>query len=187
MIETIYRYWRGIVMALGVGLLVLGATVVFKQDAPEIEIIPAPEKQPSGEKLIVDIEGAVIKPGIYQLPPESRLNDLLIACGGLDQEADRDWVAKNLNLALPLLDGAKIYVPEAGEILGNLQTDRKVNLNNAQASELETLPGIGPSFAQKIIEYRQKNNGFKSVEEIMAVSGIGQKTFERIKDKITIY
>jgi len=185
-LQTISRHWREGVIVLGLSLVALGLAVLFRSDSSsEIEIIPA--QKPS--RLVVDIEGAVINPGVYELKSGSRINDLLIACGGLSQEADRDWVAKNLNLASPVIDGAKIYIPQAGEegaVVGAAAAGL-VNINQADASLLETLPGIGPSFAQKIIDYRQANQGFKSVEELMAVPGIGKKTYDRLRDEVTVF
>jgi len=190
-INIVYRYWREGVMVLGFGLVAAGLATIFKgTSSSEIEIIPAQEVEQVSSQLVVDIQGAVIKPGVYKLDLGSRVNDLLIVCGGLSQEADRKWVAKNLNRASVLVDGAKIYIPQvdekAGQVAGS-QSGNLVNINQADLSRLETLSGIGPSFAQKIIEYREAHGGFKSTEELMAVPGIGRKTFDRLKDKITIY
>jgi len=197
LVKTIYRYWREGVTVLGFGLVAIGLATIFKGgSSSEIEIIPAQETEQVSSQLVVDIQGAVMKPGVYKLNLGSRVNDLLIACGGLSQEADREWVAKNLNRASVLVDGAKIYIPQLDERMGQVSGSQSgnlpaqtglVNINQAGQSQLETLSGIGPGFAQTIIEYREAHGGFKSTEELMAVPGIGRKTFDRLKDEITIY
>jgi len=190
--EQGYRYWRSIALVGGILLAATGLWLILPQDSPqEIEIIPA-ETEKEETEVIVDIAGAIRKPGVYSLPAGSRIQDLLIACGGLSQTADREWVAKNLNRAAPLTDGVKIYIPhqqeERGKIAGShTQAGNLVNINQAEAALLESLPGIGPSMAQRIIEYRQSQGGFKSLEELMAVPGIGPKTFHRLKDQITLF
>lgn len=174
------------------GLGILGANF-WGQKEEGIEILPA-EEAIRGD-IFVDLQGAIERPGVYQLPAESRVNDLLIAAGGLSNQADRDWAAKNLNLAQKLEDGAKIYVPKKGEAplrsssfagqVGQIAGSQfgKININTASSSELVELPGIGPAYAQRIIE----NRPYQSVEDLLKVPGIGPKTLEKIKDKITVY
>jgi competence protein ComEA len=119
-----------------------------------------------------------------------RVNDVLIKAGGLSAKADRDWVAKNLNLAEKLVDGQKIFIPKIGDVLGNFQLsnsnlqDKIVRINSTTVDQLDTLSGIGPSIAKRIINYRDKNGGFKNIEELKLVLGIGDKLFEEIKDGI---
>jgi len=114
-----------------------------------------------------------------------------VAAGGLSAKADRDWVEKNLNKAEKLVDGQKIYIPKVGEeiktdqVLGSSTTETKiVRINTATIEQLDTLTGVGPSIAQRIIYYRTKNGGFKDVEELKLVSGIGDKLFEKIKNDV---
>ncbi len=108
--------------------------------------------------------------------------------GGLLKTADE----KQINFAMKLYDEMVIYIPEINE-LGpevsypgemNSNNDEKVNINQADAAELETLPGIGPSKAATIIQYREENGSFKEIEELMNISGIGEKTFEKLKEQI---
>ncbi len=178
-------------MFIGLGLVAAGLALVFKpQSSLEVEIIPA-ESDNQMQEVLVDIEGAVVSPGVYRLSAGSRINDLLISCQGLSEDADREWVAKNLNKAALLIDGAKIYIPQKGEstsaVAGSKTERGLVNINQADAVLLETLPGIGPSFAKKIVDYRKINGGYKSLEELMAVSGIGKSLYSQVKDLITIY
>jgi competence protein ComEA len=144
-----------------------------------------------GSKILVDVGGEVIKPGVYELKNGDRINDALVAAGGLSAKADRDWVEKNLNKAEKVVDGQKIFIPKIGEevktenVLGSSTTESKiVRLNTATLEQLDTLNGIGPAMAQRIIDYRTQNGGFKNIEELKLVSGIGDKLFEKIKNDV---
>ncbi|MFH1601469.1 MAG: helix-hairpin-helix domain-containing protein [Candidatus Shapirobacteria bacterium] len=194
-IKAIYHYSPQAVIILGILLAAAGAAYVFlpSSSSSQVEIIKADEQEETGV-LIADISGAVIQPGVYTLSAGSRLNDLLIAAGGLSIEADRDWVEKNINRAAPLIDGAKIYIPKIGEEVGppaggvaGQSTSGLINLNQADLALLETLPGIGPATAQKILDYRKEIGSFSAPEELMSVSGIGPKTYEQLKDLISVY
>lgn len=185
---------------LGIVLLAGGIlTVLFlsSRGKTEIEILETQEESEETE-IVVDLQGAVQRPGIYKLEKESRVNDLLTLAGGLSEKADREWLSKNINLAQKLSDGIKIYIPFAGEVggpqsyqgevagLASENLSEKININMASSKELERLTGIGPATASKIINFRQENGFFASIEEIMKVPGIGQKTFEKIKNQITV-
>jgi len=190
-----------VMLILGITALLIGVIKALTPSLnthPQAEIIPSPSsnsnKEPGHQSIVIDLSGAVIKPGVYSLPPGSRLKDALIAGGGLTKAADRDWIAKNINLAQPLTDGKKIYIPkiedspsQSSVLSAHNRQSAKINLNLATSQELETLPGIGPATAARIIEYRQNSGGFKSIEEIQSVTGIGAKMFAKIKDQITIY
>ena len=141
-------------------------------------------------EVVIDISGEVIKPGVYRLKNGSRIDDVLIMAGGLNAKADRDWVEKNLNRAEKIYDGQKIYIPNELESeklnVESLSSNKVIRLNSATVEELDKLDGIGPSIAQRIIDYRTENGGFKSVEEIKLVPGIGDKMFEKIKNEIQL-
>lgn len=156
----------------------------------------------NNEMIVVDVSGAVNKPGIVELPWDSRVADAIDKAGGLTADAD----TQSLNLASKLEDGMKIHVYTKEDNLNevvvsnNVPTQynenystkassvktRKVNINTALQTELETLPGIGPSTALKIINYRNENGKFKSIEEIKEVSGIGDIKYNQIKELISI-
>src|SRR5256885_5666175 len=126
--------------------------------------------QQNQKMMMVDIEGSVIKPGVYELPLGSRVQDALIVAGGLAEGADRVTVAKSLNLASLVSDGAKIYIPSHGEqvIVGGTQDvagaeTKMVNINQASAEELDSLPGVGQTTAQKIIA----NRPYQTTEELV--------------------
>lgn len=142
-------------------------------------------------EIYVDVQGAVNKPGVYVLQGKSRLYEAIDMAEGLTLEAD----ISRINQAQLLQDGEKIYVPKVNEeFTADIITDQcsggikdtKININTATSEELETITGIGPSTAEKIIDYRKNHGGFLSIEDLMNVKGIGEKTFEKFKDKITI-
>lgn len=139
------------------------------------------------ETFAVDVSGAVLQPGVYKLRSSSRVQEALIAAGGLSESADRQYVAKRLNLAAKLRDGQKVYIPFAGEsqALGNEDTAQQIGLisiNQATISELDSLPGIGQVTAQKIIQDRP----YARIEELVEKKIVSSKVFEKIKEKITV-
>lgn len=186
--EFLERY--KIIISGGLVLIILvsaGILLVTGHREGGIKIV-----NPHGEPEVVfkvDVEGAVRQPGVYNLNPSDRVEDAIRAAGGPLPEADLSKVSKSL--AAKITDGERIIVPfrgsnEAGSSLSRGGNAEKININTASLSELDTLPGIGPTTAQRIIEYREQNGGFNSIEEIMNVSGIGEAKFEKIKDLITI-
>jgi competence protein ComEA len=188
----------GLVAGLfGAGLLFLA---IGRPRGPAVQLSPPPTPAP----ILVHVSGAVVNPGVYALPLDSRVKDAVEAAGGLIPEA----ISASLNLAAHVKDGEQLIIPtlrptllpipltaqvDAGgtrfqEPLATGQPIQagKININFANLEELDTLPGIGPVTAQKIIDYRQANGPFQTLEAIMDVSGIGPATFERIKDLITV-
>ena len=172
---------------LGLFLAALIWLVARNPGGEAVALRPVPTEQP----LVVHITGAVPRPGIYAMPKGSRVQDVISAAGGFLAEADKS----NINLAERLEDGQRLDIPygEGGSILIPTPGERLVpsgdelvNINTASSAELDTLPGIGPTTAQKIIDYRTQNGPFQAIKDIMNVSGIGPGTFERIKDKITV-
>ena len=163
----------------------------FSTKPPEIPKESIVSNTDTGELLKVDIGGAVEKPGLYTLPKNSRIDDLLKSAGGLLADVNTEFVAKQLNLSQKLIDGQKVYIPFQSEssttaVLGttnvNDSKDRKINLNTSTQSEIETLPGVGPSTAQKIISSRP----FTNVNELLQKKIVGKALFEKIKDDIEI-
>ena len=192
-LEEMVREWVGfykIPLIFGlIGIFLLGGAVILWQSTRKAAKITFTQEATESGRIKVDIEGAIVNPGVYQLLSGSRIQDLLIAAGGLAAEADRDLISKNLNLAAKLTDGGKVYIPAVGEqraeegVLGYQDIASKVNINNASASELDGLPGIGPVTAQKIID----NRPYQETEELLTRKIVGKATFEKIKDKISIY
>lgn len=154
-------------------------------------------KSSSDAEVYVDVDGAVARPGVYRLKDRARVSQAIDAAGGLTAEAD----VTGLNRASKITDGQKIYVPTVGEqqaaaavggadsaavASGAGSSSGLVNINTASAAELQTLSGIGPSMAQSIIDERTQNGAFVSVDDLMRVSGIGEKKLAKIKDCICV-
>jgi competence protein ComEA len=183
-------------------LLVAGAAAVlsFALNAPggsrlvEPTALGTPEPAASaqavpgagGEPVLVHVLGAVRVPGLYELAGGDRLVDAVTAAGGFTDDADRGA----LNLARVVGDGEQVYVPAVGEeprepaepdgAGGGL-----VNLNTADAAELDTLPGVGPALASRILEWREQNGRFASVDDLLNVTGIGAKTLSALAELVT--
>lgn len=147
----------------------------------------------SSGNVVVHAAGAVVAPGLYTLRAGARVADLLAAAGGPTAEADLD----RLNLAAPVIDGAQVFVPRIGEpvptagstggvVDGGAATAGPVDLNLATAAELESLPGIGPATAAAILAEREKRGGFRAVEDLLDVRGIGPAKFEALRDLVTV-
>ena len=174
-------------LLLGLFLAALVWVVARNPSGQAVTLRPVPTDKP----IVVHITGAVPRPGVYALPQGARVQDGISAAGGFLAEADKS----NINLAQLLEDGEKLdipYIEGASPVLATplpevvATTTELININTASASELDTLPGIGPTTAQKIVEYRDQNGPFVSIEDIINVSGIGPGTYERIKDLITV-
>lgn len=152
------------------------------------EISQEEEENYSDDDVMVDIKGEVKDPGVYALKSTQRIVDAIQVAGGFLSEADQ----KQVNLAQKLTDEMVIYIPKVGEegvsSLPPLNdgNDGKINLNQATVEQLETLPGIGPSKAEDILSYREEVGSFKAIEDLKEVSGIGEKTFEKLKDLISV-
>ena len=182
---------------LGGLLLVVGVFSVVvissRTGGEELVIQKAGESGESGGKLLVDVAGAVIKPGVYELKAGARINEALIAAGGLGEAADREWVEKNLNLAAKVTDGQKIYIPSREEsntnkdsprsTLQGLSLKEKININTASSAELDTLWGVGEATAKKIIDSRP----YGAVEELLTKKAVKNNVYEAIKDSVSVY
>lgn len=152
------------------------------------------------EPLVVDVGGAVMSPGVVRVPAGSRVADAIAAAGGLAADAD----VSGVNQAAPVADGAKVQVPRIGETAPaasaadggasapapaadpSVAPGGVVNINTAGADELATLPGVGPATARAIIEDRAANGPFAAPEDLMRVSGIGEKRFERMRAQVVV-
>lgn len=155
-------------------------------------------------EVVAHAAGAVVRPGVYALDPAARVDDLVRAAGGLAPDAD----GARINLAAPLADGARVYVPRLGEgeappVVGpdggpspatgpdGVPTDEAapaapIDLNTATEAELDELPGVGPSIAAAIVAFREQNGGFASVEDLLDVRGIGEARLAEIRPLVTV-
>ncbi len=150
-----------------------------------------PERTEVVESIIfVDLKGAVHQPGLYKAGEGERVFDIIQRSGGLLDSADENQI----NYAQKVHDEMVIYIPRIGELTDNTiitshgagQSAGKVDLNKADSTELETLPGIGPAKAKAIIDFREKNGPFQQIEDIQKISGFGAKTFEKLEELITV-
>ena len=170
-----------------------------KKNSQKEKAEPQTSSSAESEFLTVDVKGAVKNPGIYQLKKTSRINDAIQKAGGLTTDAD----SKSINLAQKLTDEAVVYVATVGENAASVasgtgqsstlgtsevasQKGNKVNLNTANLSELQTVSGIGQKRAQDILDYREANGKFNSVDDLKNVSGVGAKTLEKLKEYVTV-
>lgn len=155
----------------------------------------ASEENRVDEKMYVDIKGAIKKPGMYEVTSTMRVLNVIDLAGGLTNDADD----KQINFSERLEDQMIIYVPKEGEEVPEIkvsdkknenksssQSSDKININQAEKDELMTLNGVGEKKAEKIIEYREENGSFKSVEDLKNVNGFGEKTFESLKESIIV-
>lgn len=183
-----------IVIGILIGLLIAGGIWLTARgpQGQSVELRPPPTPEP----IQVHVAGAVVRPGVYDLPEGARVLDAVEAAGGFVAEADKNA----LNLAARVEDGARLDIPylagfvpeeESGFVVVTEGTPASktadlVNINTASVEELDQLPGIGPTIAQRIVAYREQYGPFASIEDIVNVSGIGQATYNQIKDLITV-
>lgn len=146
------------------------------------------EKEEISSTIMVDIKGAIHHPGVYELREGSRLFEVIELAGGLLEEADE----RQLNLAQLVTDEMMIYVPTEGEMADDVkpnalpQQDDTIAINSADSATLEQLHGIGPQKAAAIISYREEHGPFKEVDDLLQVPGIGPKSLEQIREKVSV-
>ncbi|QIG40584.1 helix-hairpin-helix domain-containing protein [Microbacterium sp. 4R-513] len=172
-------------ITVGIGILRGAGSPV---QAVAVDAAPSTDAS-AAASVYVHVSGAVAAPGLYVLPERARVVDAVAAAGGFAEGADESAV----NLARSLSDGEQLVVPVIGAAPVNgaapgegTSGDGRVNLNTADASELDSLPRIGPAMAERIIEWRTANGGFTSVEDLLAVPGIGDKMLDALRDLVTI-
>lgn len=175
-----------VLLLVGLGCAVLvtalgdhGAVEQVARGEPETSGAPV-----AGAIILVHVLGAVQHPGLYELREGDRAVDAIAAAGGFTDVADQAGV----NLARFVADAEQLYVPVVGEAPapGAPEVGGKVNINTADAAALETLPRVGPAMAERIIAWRDANGRFTAIEDLMNVTGIGDKTFEAMKDLVTL-
>lgn len=180
-----------VLVALGLAVIVAALSPHGQSQsiAPAVPTALAGGEGPSGQgqsaSILVHLLGAVEHPGLYELHDGARAVDAVAAAGGFLDTADQSQI----NLARFVADGEQIYVPAIGEVPAAVpggSVGGKVNINTADAAALDTLPRVGPAMAARIIEWRETNGRFSSVEDLMNVTGIGDKTFEGLKDLVTV-
>lgn len=176
----------GIVLIIG-GIFASGLNRSKPKNFPKESLVE------SQRMISVDVSGAVVKPGVYQLKDSSRIEDAVLAAGGFAETANGGYISKYLNMAQKLVDGSKVYVPLEGEqvsgaknvgtVAGAAGANAQVNINIATQAELEALPGIGPVTASKIISDRP----YQAAEDLLNKKVINKSVFEKIKDQLVVY
>ncbi|MFM1758152.1 MAG: hypothetical protein RL193_729 [Actinomycetota bacterium] len=201
-IDALRLWWREInfttgqrkaLLAVAISAIAVSAFFIFKPHTAEAIVTPTPTIL-APPMLVVDVQGEVLKPGVYELPTNSRVNDAIKAAGGASKNADLSYI----NQARLVKDGEQIYVERKLSISSGTSSNRTtarrssntltgiLNINRATTKELEKLPGIGPVLASRIIDYRKLNGNFQSIEELGKVQGIGASTLEKFKSKIRV-
>jgi competence protein ComEA len=192
-------HYRPYIAMLFLFSIVLAGTiwVLRRPEPPALTIItPTPRPTATLAALVVDVRGAVAKPGVYTLAVGSRVQDALALAGNPLPNAE----TRTFNLARKINDGEQIYVPLIGEATtvpsmpskgvqptaATKTPQGKINVNTATLEELDLLPGIGPAIGQRIIDYRNENGVFKQIEDLKKVRGIGDVLFGQIKDLVTL-
>ncbi len=187
------------VFSVGMICLLIGLIQYFSPKSEPIVFesqgeVKSAETKIESTSVFVDVSGEVKNPGLYEFKIDARVYDALDKAGGLRESADFEYVSKNLNMAAKLSDGMKIYIPKAGESDTNLITTSSgldsgsdtsssiISINNASVTQLESLPGVGPVTAQKIIASRP----YSSLEELVSKKATGQSLFSKIKDAISL-
>ena len=190
--------FRAPIMAVLIAIVGVVAFLVMRpstaqQPALRVTLRPTAPASPAPTTpttILVYVSGAVKTPDVYSLPAGGIVKDALLAAGGAADDADLD----RINLAAPLSDRMQVHVPRKGEpapspgasFSGGAPPTTPIDINTAALEQLDTLPGIGPAIAQRIIDYLAANGPFKSIEQIKEVNGIGDALFEKIKNLITV-
>jgi competence protein ComEA len=187
-------------LAVFAAVLALVAAVLAWRASPAVEPVADPSGDPRsagpgagppvattpGGMLVVAVSGKVRRPGLVRVPPGARVADVIEAAGGVLPGTD----LSTLNLARKVSDGELIVVggpnPVGAPAPGDPAGTSPVNLNTATAEQLQTLPGVGPVLAQRIVAYREQHGGFRSVAELRSVSGIGDARYQELKDRVTV-
>ncbi|MEK3890660.1 helix-hairpin-helix domain-containing protein [Bacillus sp. FSL K6-3431] len=148
------------------------------------------EMEENNIRIFVDVKGAVHKPGLYEAVEGERIFDIIGQAGGLLDDADENQI----NFAEKLHDEMVVHIPKVGEDLDEMpanvnsgtKKDGIININKADSTELESLPGVGPAKAKAIIEYREQNGPYQQIDDLQKISGIGPKSFEKLQDLISV-
>jgi competence protein ComEA len=206
---SIAAFLAGLIL-IGLGVFMYKGGLLGSGDKVEIldsTVALNPGQIPNKKEIVVEVSGAVQKPGVYKLTEGDRVEDALIASGGISADADREWVAKFVNRAAKLIDGQKLYIaktneqsnvpsannsggypPEGGQVKpdqGVLSTTSNglINVNTASLSELDALPGIGQVYGQSIIDHRP----YSDPSELLSKGALKQSVYDKVKDKVSVY
>lgn len=199
--DILYKFrWQATAILVGLALTGAGILLTSVHTGPKVEILGTEASASATSSIMVEVSGAVEKPGVYRFDTGARIDDAISAAGGLSSDADSGWVSKYLNRAARLNDGQKIYIPRVGE-QSTTQSDRNdsggqnvssalgtsdyslVNINTASEKALESLKGIGPVTGKKIVD----NRPYSDVNELVMKKIVSQKVFDDNKQFLTVY
>lgn len=193
LIENINKFKIPIALSFVGVVLIVGGIISSNISPKESKLYPKESLIQSEKQISIDVSGAVIKPGVYKLNSNLRVEDAIKASGGISNLANSEYVSKYLNLAQKLSDGMKIYVPFEGDASGGgaiapgmvsgVNTQGQININTSSQSELEALPGIGPVTAAKVISGRP----YQKIEDLLNQKIVSKSTFEKIKGSIIVF
>ena len=199
-IDEIQLWWRDLDFSntqrkalaglAALAVVISGVLILWPNNPKTVPVVPINALSSAPPTIIVDVTGEVAKPGVYKLPPDARVLDAIEAAGNAKSSADLSI----LNLARPLKDGEQIYVDKKYSPAAIAKhTARKtsvssgpININRASAKELDRLSGIGPVIAQRIVDYRNLNGSFTSIEDLQKVNGIGGSKLEKIRNAVRV-
>ncbi len=179
-----------LLFSAGIVLLLIGLIQFFGQQKASVDFKSGENvarESGSSSQIFVDVSGQVMKPGVYNLKGDARIQEALVAAGGLSSDADREYVSKYMNLAQKVTDGMKLYVPKVSEnmkgsaIAGTNQAGL-ISINSGSLSDLDKLSGVGPVTAQRIIDGRP----YASLDELVSKKAINSSVFTKIKDQISL-
>ncbi|SFA69932.1 competence protein ComEA [Lentibacillus halodurans] len=192
MFEPFKKYVFPIVIAVLIGAFLflnrvdVDEAVPESAEVPEASPVSSNEEQPSPAHVMVDVKGEIANPGVYEIETDSRVNDVIQMAGGFTNDADETMV----NLAQKVQDEMIIIIPKTGEQESMSASESnghvKIRINSATQEEIEQLNGIGPSKAAAIIQYRDENGFFETEDDLLNVSGVGEKTLESLQDDIQV-
>ncbi|OGD72399.1 hypothetical protein A2703_00255 [Candidatus Collierbacteria bacterium RIFCSPHIGHO2_01_FULL_50_25] len=169
-------------------LVVVSGSRIFNRRPAPVEFLAGEAKGAMMGNIWIDVSGSVVSPGVYELPAQSRVKDALVAAGGFSESADREYVAREINLAAKAVDGQKIFVPALvksgmGVTAPGSSAITKINVNSASATQLMTLPGIGEARAADII----KNRPYIKGDDLVTKKVLSKTVFDKIRDIVTAY
>ncbi|MDJ0925240.1 MAG: ComEA family DNA-binding protein [Acidimicrobiia bacterium] len=176
------RYWTA---AMALVVIAVGATLWYGRTTPQPAPLLLDSGDPTESSITVHVAGAVASPGLVVVPQDARVADVIAAAGGSTRDADLSRV----NLAAPLRDGEQIVIPNHTPDVGlesAIAADGRIHINRASASEMESLPGVGPVLANRIVAYRDGNGPFVVVEDLLSVAGIGEAKLAALRDAVAV-
>lgn len=192
MVEAILRNYKIPILLGGISVFAIVVSIVLLVKSTQTtEPIRFSSEEASGSALgaatiTVDVEGAVLRPGVYTLPGGARVEDAITAAGGLGSDADEELFAQTFNRAAKITDGAKLYIPKLGvDQTSHTVSDTQnglISVNFATAAQLDVLPDVGPVTAQKIID----NRPYQTLDELVTKKAIGASLYEKLKNNLSL-